>query len=75
MKQSKNDFLLVRKCSICNTVKPHSAFVMNKYIKHGIGYVCYDCKKIINKQQNKLRRVQCPICFQYTSPGNLNKHL
>jgi hypothetical protein len=42
---SPNNESLLRKCSICKTIKSHSNFVKSKNQKCGIGYMCYDCKK------------------------------
>lgn len=48
---------LVRKCSICKTIKPHSEFGKSKNQKYGIGYECYECKKRHNL------KFSCNICF------------
>jgi hypothetical protein len=37
---SPNNESLLRKCSICQTIKSHSNFVKSKNQKYGIGYVC-----------------------------------
>jgi hypothetical protein len=40
---SPNNESLLRKCSICQTIKSPSNFVKSKNQKYGIGYVCCDC--------------------------------
>jgi hypothetical protein len=54
---SENNDSLLRKCSICKTIKSHSNFVKSKNQKCGIGYICYNCKK---RQNDKFT---CNICF------------
>jgi hypothetical protein len=56
---SPNNESLLRKCSICQTIKSPSNFVKSKNQKYGIGYVCCDCKKRRND------KFTCNICMFY----------
>jgi CMP-N-acetylneuraminic acid synthetase len=62
-----------RKCSICKTVKPHSEFVKNKNMKHGITYACYTCKKAYNSKM--IEKVLCLPCNMYITKQHFNTHL
>ena len=59
---------------MCKIVKRLNEFSKNRTCKHGYDYVCFECRKVLNKQYKQIK-VQCPTCFRYTVKYNLKNHM
>lgn len=57
-----------RKCTTYQIDKPYSAFVKANNLKHGISYICYECKKLQNK------KLTCDVCFKEVPKRYIGRH-